>query len=56
MAIQRLTHESGELLAEIERYLATVDVFRAEGAGPTWAKDETPPGWWLDEHLSTLRL
>ena len=45
------------LLAEIERYLATVDAFRAEGAEPTWANDETPPAWWLEEQLeSPVRL
>jgi hypothetical protein len=48
MAIQGST-----LVTEIERYLETVDAFRAEGAEPTWANDEAPPAWWLEEQLES---
>jgi hypothetical protein len=33
--------EVAELLVEVERYLAVVDAFRAEGAEPTWAEENT---------------
>jgi hypothetical protein len=42
MANERPTLDTSALLAEIERYLATVDAFRAEGVEPTWADDEAP--------------
>lgn len=41
------------LIEEIGRYLAAVDVFRAEGAGPTWLDDEALPDWWLEEMCAT---
>jgi len=31
------------LLQEVERYLAAVDAFRAEGAAPSWRPE--PRGW-----------
>lgn len=50
--LQDVTAEAVEqLLEEIERYLAAIDAFRAEGAEPTWAEDEALPEWWLAEHL-----
>ena len=38
-----------DLIGEIERYLAAVDAFRAEGVEPTWASDEAVADWWLGE-------
>jgi hypothetical protein len=35
-----------ELLAEIERHLAAVETFRAEGCEPAWADDEALTGSW----------
>lgn len=39
------------LADEARRYLAAVEAFRAEGAMPTWAPEQSPPGWWVREHL-----
>jgi len=38
--------DAAELYAEIERYLAAVETFRAEGCGPAWADDEALAGSW----------
>jgi hypothetical protein len=38
------------LAGEVARYLAAVDLFRHEGACPTWAPEHTPD-WWAEEHL-----
>ena len=38
--------DADELLAEIERYLAAVATFRAEGCEPSWADDEALAGCW----------
>ena len=35
-----------ELLTEIERYLAAVEIFRAEGCQPAWANDEALVASW----------
>ena len=38
--------DTDELVAEIERYLAAVETFRAEGCEPAWADDEALTGSW----------
>jgi hypothetical protein len=41
--------ELEELFAEIDRYLDTVSLFRAEGLEPRFANDEAlPDGWALE--------
>src|SRR3972149_6212186 len=43
--------DADELVAEIERYLAAVETFRAEGCEPTWAAVEALSGSWRLEWL-----
>ena len=38
-----------ELMSEIDTYLEVVDAFRAVGAGPTWADDESLRWGWSEE-------
>jgi hypothetical protein len=35
--------EQTSLIAEVERYLAVVELFRAEGCNPDWAAEPSPP-------------
>ena len=35
-----------ELVLEVERYVAAVEAFRAEGCEPAWADDEALPACW----------
>ena len=44
--------DTDELVAEIERYLAAVETFRAEGCEPTWAAVEALSGSWRLEWLA----
>jgi len=39
MTVQEQTLDLEALMTEIEEYLATVDVFRAEGHEPRWRAD-----------------
>ena len=41
--IESETHRN-DLMAEIERYLAAVDVFRALGCEPAWRPESAPRG------------
>ena len=38
-----LSETEGELIVEVERYLAAVDAFRAEGLEPRWSPEGTAP-------------
>ena len=44
--------DADELVDEIERYLAAVETFRAEGCEPTWAAVEALSGSWRLEWLA----
>lgn len=35
-----------DLMGEVERYLAAVERFRAEGCEPVWADDDALGDWW----------
>lgn len=39
---ERLHIDSDELLLEIARYLAAVDVYRRENCAPTWLPESAP--------------
>lgn len=45
-AYELMQVDADELYAEIERYLAAVETFRAEGCQPAWADDEALAGSW----------
>jgi hypothetical protein len=35
--------EGANLIAEVQRYLAAVEIFRAEGCHPHWSSELLPP-------------
>jgi hypothetical protein len=43
MTTQLTTDDVAGLIDEIARYLAAVEVFRAEGQEPTWSREGTDP-------------
>ena len=39
---EQLNFDTGELFLEIKRYLAAVDLYRAERCEPTWLPESAP--------------